>query len=91
MYGGLDCTQRDPEDEEGLVDWYGLSCWSGEEGDCGALPIQVVSFRVMAVPEDEDGTCLVYAQLGAGVGVYQPFKAAAGVLVGTVVAGWLAL
>ncbi|KAM0699436.1 hypothetical protein Q7P36_000438 [Cladosporium allicinum] len=90
LYGGLDCTERDPHDEKGLLDWYGLSCWSGVEGDCGSLPHAVASFAVLPVGSTE-GTCLVYAQLGAGVGGVQPLKAVASVLVGVFVAGWLAL
>ena len=90
LYGGLDCTERDPHDEKGLLDWYGLSCWSGVEGDCGSLPHAVASFAVLPVGSTE-GTCLVYAQLGAGVGGVQTLKAVASVLVGAVVAGWLVL
>jgi hypothetical protein len=91
LYGGLDCTERDPEDDKGLLDWYGLSCWSEVEGECGSLPYSVASFAVIPVAEDKEGTCMVFAQLGAGVGIYQPFKAVASVVVGSVVAGWLAL
>jgi len=91
LYGGLDCTERDPNDDKGLLDWYGLSCWSGVEGECGALPYSIASFTVMPVAEDSDGTCLMYAQLGAGVAISQPFRAAASVFVGAVVAGWLAM
>jgi hypothetical protein len=98
LYGGLDCTERDPEDDEGLLDWYGISCGTGPsaghaagEGICDELPYRVASFAVLPQDEDADGTCLVYAQLGAGVGRFQPMKAAASVLVGAVVAGWLVL
>lgn len=92
LYGGLDCSERDPLDETGLVDWYGLSCWSGVEGICDELPRGVASFAVLPVgTQSTEGTCLVYAQLGAGVGGLRPLRAVAGVLVGAVVAGWLAL
>jgi len=90
LYGGLDCTERDPNDDKGLLDWYGLNCQTGVEGECGALPYSIASFTVMPVSGD-DGTCLMYAQLGAGVGIHQPIKAVASAFVGAVVAGWLAL
>jgi hypothetical protein len=52
----------------------------------------VMSFRI-GLPQDEDAeeTCLIYAQLGAGVGGIQPLRAAVSVVVGAVVAGWLVL
>jgi hypothetical protein len=96
LYGGLDCTERDPGDDKGLLDWYGLSCGTGPsagsaagEGICDELPYRVASFAVLPQSEDADGTCLIYAQLGAGVGRFQPLTVV--VLVGAVVAGWLML
>jgi hypothetical protein len=91
LYGGVDCTEPDPEDAQRLLDWYGFSCWSGVEGECGSLPYGIASFALLPVPEDEEGTCMVFAQLGAGVGGYRPVKVVASVLVGALVAGWLAL
>jgi hypothetical protein len=91
LYGGLDCTERDPNDDKGLLDWYGLNCWSGVEGDCGSLPHGVASFAVLPVGENEDGKCMVYAKLGAGVGGWRVFEAVASVVVAVGVAGWLVL
>ena len=91
LYGGLDCTERDPEDDQGLLDWYGLSCGSGAEGICDDLPYRVASFAVLPVAEDEDGNCMVYAQLGAGVGGLRRFEAVVSVVMGAVVVGWLVL
>jgi hypothetical protein len=91
LYGGVDCTEPDPSDAQRLLDWYGLSCWSGVEGECGSLPYRIASFAVLPVPEDEDGTCMAFAQLGAGAGGYHRVKVVARVVVGALVAGWLAL
>jgi hypothetical protein len=91
LYGGVDCTEPDPNDAQRLLDWYGLSCWSGVEGECGSLPYGIASFALLPVPEDEDGTCMTFAQLGAGRGGYHRVKVVASVLVGALVAGSLAL
>jgi hypothetical protein len=90
LYGGLDCTERDPNDDKGLLDWYGLNCWSGVEGDCGRLPHGVASFAVIPAVE-RDEKCMVYAKLGGAVGGLRVLEAVASVMVAAGVAGWLAM
>jgi len=90
LYGGLDCTERDPNDDKGLLDWYGLNCWSGVEGDCGRLPHGVASFAVIPAVE-RDEKCMVYAKLGGAVGGLRVLEAVVSVMVAAGVAGWLAM
>ncbi|TIA31716.1 hypothetical protein D6C78_08738 [Aureobasidium pullulans] len=67
VYGGANCTERDPNNDEGLLPWYGWACWSEGEGSCGTLPYNVVSFRISPGfdKENSKGKCWDFAEYGA--------------------------
>lgn len=89
LYGGINCTDVDLTETTGYINWYGFNCWSDVEGNCGTLPYSIASFTVMPGPfEEEDGTCMVFAEMGVGSS-RQPLKAAIGALVGALVTMWL--
>ncbi|KAF1831071.1 hypothetical protein BDW02DRAFT_464173, partial [Decorospora gaudefroyi] len=66
IYGGHGCTELDPNDDDKLLDWYGFSCWSEDEGTCGYTGYNIRSFSVQPLEEeDRNGdVCWVFAQLG---------------------------
>ncbi|KAF2649955.1 hypothetical protein K491DRAFT_609738, partial [Lophiostoma macrostomum CBS 122681] len=93
LYGGENCTELSPNKTTGLYPWFGLSCWSEDEGSCGTIPYDIASFAVQPGPEDsdKDGTCMVFAEEGAATSSYRSRQAISGALVSTAVAIWLAM
>lgn len=92
LYGGENCTQKDPNSNTTLFPWYGFSCWSEDQGSCGTMPFRVASFYVFPAPrqEDQQGKCWVFAEEGAGTSVYRSSQATLIALTSTALALWLA-
>lgn len=94
IYGGENCTEKDPSNHEGLLDWYGFSCFSETEGSCGTLPYSIASFSVQAGPavaSEEDGTCWVFAKEGAAGRIGSSFQNTIGPFACASLALWLLL
>jgi len=63
VYGFPDCKDEYPSASpltSSYDPWYGFGCWSGAEGDWGALPYSVASFSVG--PGSDEGKCWVFAK-----------------------------
>lgn len=88
LYPGKGCTEKDPNDENGLQPWYGFSCWSEDEGSCGTAPYSFQSFYIQA--GNEDRKCWEFARNGQS-GAVRMSKSVVAAFVGTSVALWLAL
>lgn len=94
LYGAKGCTQKNPNDNETLLPWYGFSCWSEDAGSCRTAEYSVRSFSIQPGPGDKDdksGTCWVFAEEGAAGRVRGVPRAVMGGIVGGFVAVWLAL
>ncbi|KAM7207803.1 hypothetical protein V8F20_001845 [Naviculisporaceae sp. PSN 640] len=90
LYGGPNCTQKNPADDRSLLPWYGLSCWSEDQGSCGDLGYRIASFSLQAKPDEkaQHGTCWVFAKEGAAART----RSSAQFLVSTVlIVAWLAV
>jgi hypothetical protein len=91
LYGGKDCSEKDPNSDKELLPWYGFSCYTGPEGSCGDLPYGVVSFTIQpGLDEDEEGTCWTFAERGAAARSYASYGAITGGLTSASLALWLA-
>lgn len=94
LYGSDDCRDVDTSPADAFDTWFGLNCWSSDEGDCRDIYYGVGSFSMQAAPsnEERERTCWSFAENGSGAsGLYQPWKAVTGALVSVFVAVWLAL
>jgi hypothetical protein len=90
LYPGKSCTQKDPNDENGLQPWYGFSCWSKDKGSCGTAPYSFQSFYIQAGDEDNENQCWDFARNGQSDAARMS-KSVVATFVGTSVALWLAL
>lgn len=95
LYGGHNCSEKDPFDNStlGLVPWFGFSCWSEEEGSCGATPYNILSFRIAPGSEDGKGrgTCWDFAEYGDAGRVRARLGAVLGGVAGVVGVVWWGL
>ena len=93
LYGDEKCTELIPNETVGLYPWFGLSCWSEDEGSCGTIPYNIASFAVQPGPEedDKDGTCMVFAEEGAATSNLRSRAAIFGAFASIFVALWLAM
>ncbi|KAH7399071.1 hypothetical protein DE146DRAFT_656464 [Phaeosphaeria sp. MPI-PUGE-AT-0046c] len=90
IYPGKGCTQKDPNDDKGLLPWFGLSCLSEDKGRCGTTPYSIQSFYIQAGDSEKQGTCWDFAKNGQSAAAHLSMSVAA-VLVATGVTVWLAL
>lgn len=94
LYGVAGCKDANTETHEGGIPWYGFSCWSEDEGTCGATNRTFASFQLQPGRTDEDeqsGKCWSFAQWGAAPGVDVRLKAAVGVVVAVGMGFWMGL
>lgn len=90
VYGAKKCSEQDPNDEKGLLPWFGFSCLGEEQGSCGTTPYSIQSFRVISRDEDYKRKCWDFAEYGqSGAGPLSGSAMAA--LLGTILAIALAL
>jgi hypothetical protein len=92
LYGGDRCSELAP-DNDTLLDWFGFDCWSEEQGSCGRLPYGINSFYIQDGQEgkNRDGTCWVFAQLGAAEHAWSSLTAMMWASVSASVVIWLAM
>jgi len=91
IYGGEDCSELDPNDDQNLLNWFGYSCWSADEGDCGNTPYPLTSFNLASVDQRSDRKCWLHSELGAAVHGFSSSRAIMGAFASVSLAVWLAL
>jgi len=91
IYGGVNCSESDPEGTN-LLDFYGFDCFSDGEGNCGTTPYNIASFYItegeFRDESEQHGKCMVFARMGAAAG-HQVSKAVMGALLCASMAAWL--
>lgn len=96
VYGFADCNDIDPNGGDLGADthWYGFSCLTEAEGDCGTLPLPngAVSFRVQpGLDPDEDPKCETFAANGDAASLGLRTSAVMGVVAAGLVAVWMSV
>ncbi|KAF2795474.1 hypothetical protein K505DRAFT_301981 [Melanomma pulvis-pyrius CBS 109.77] len=92
IYGGENCSEKDPSNDEELFDWYGFSCWSDDKGSCGSVPYKIASFNIVAVPDQKkDWKCWTFAKLGAAARIHASSQATMVASISVFLAIWLAM
>jgi hypothetical protein len=87
LYGGKRCSEKDPNNDKGLLPWYGFSCLSEDKGSCGTAGYGFQSFTVQPAGQEKCWDFAEYGQNGAGRLAGSGMMA----LLGTGVAVWFAL
>jgi hypothetical protein len=55
IYLGKGCTQKDPNNDKGLLPWYGFSCLSENKGRCGTTSYSIQRFTIQeGDPESQE-------------------------------------
>lgn len=94
LYGVEGCKDADVETGESYIPWYGFSCWSEDEGTCGATNRTFASFRLqpgITDKDDQDGKCWSFAQWGAAPDLQVRLKAAVGAVIAVGTGLWMAM
>lgn len=90
VYGEKKCSEKDPNDDKGLLPWFGFSCLGEDRGSCGTTPYSIQSFRVSPRDADNQRKCWDFAERGQSGAVQLP-KSVIATLLGTALAIALAL
>jgi hypothetical protein len=90
VYGAKKCSEKDPNDNEGLLPWFGFSCLGEDQGSCGTTPYSIQSFRVTPTDADDGRKCWEFAERGQSGAVQLP-RSVVAALLGTILAIGLAL
>jgi hypothetical protein len=64
IYPGKDCTQKDPNDDKGLLPWYRFSCLSEDKGRCGTTAYSIQSFTIQEGDPESQKKCWDFAENG---------------------------
>jgi len=96
VYPAKGCDTWDPTSDLPVnppVPWYGFSCWSEEEGNCGTSEYGARSFRVVPARRESDrtGKCMVFAERGAAMSLYTSSRAIFGAALSVSMVVWFIL
>lgn len=85
LWSGEDCTERDPystpENPLPPLPWYGISCLSEDQGNCGKMPYNIKSFSVQSGLFRSAGECWIFAQRGHAVSIHPSLRTIVGAFV----------